>query len=211
MNNDIIEENSWLIYKIAKTYSEYYNMDDLFQVGSIGLIKAYKNYNKESNTKFSTFAYKYVLGEIIGYIKYDRNIIVSDEYISIYKRYEKVKSLLISKYNREVSFVEICKYMEIEEEKLLFIIKSVMFTKSISEYENINYEFGYDNRDDILNKILLESEIDNLGPFDRSIINYRYYHGFTQNQTARILDTTQVKISRREKLILQKMKQNITS
>ena len=84
MNDEMIKENSWLIYKVARTYSEYYNMDDLFQVGSIGLIKAYKNYKKDSNIKFSTFAYKYVLGEIIRYIKSDRNIVVSDEYMSLY-------------------------------------------------------------------------------------------------------------------------------
>lgn len=211
MNDEMIKENSWLIYKIAKSYSEYYNMDDLFQVGSIGLLKAYKNYNIDSNVKFSTFAYKYVLGEIINYIKKDRNIIISDEYMSIYKKYEKIKFLLTTKYNREVSFSEICKFMEIDEQKLLGVIESVMFTKSIDEEGLINYEFGYDNREDIFNKMLLENEIDALEPFDKSIINYRYYQGYTQSQTAEVLNTSQVKVSRREKLILQKMKQNILS
>ncbi len=211
MNDEMIKENSWLIYKIAKSYKEYYNMDDLFQVGSIGLLKAYKNYNIDSNVKFSTFAYKYVLGEIINYIKKDRNIIISDEYMSIYKKYEKIKFLLTTKYNREVSFGEICKFMEIDEQKLLGVIESVMFTKSIDEEGLINYEFGYDNREDIFNKMLLENEIDALEPFDKSIINYRYYQGYTQSQTAEVLNTSQVKVSRREKLILQKMKQNIFS
>ena len=194
MNDEMIKENSWLIYKIAKSYSEYYNMDDLFQVGSIGLLKAYKNYNIDSNVKFSTFAYKYVLGEIINYIKKDRNIIISDEYMSIYKKYEKIKFLLTTKYNREVSFSEICKFMEIDEQKLLGVIESVMFTKSIDEEGLINYEFGYDNREDIFNKMLLENEIDALEPFDKSIINYRYYQGYTQSQTAEVLNTSQVKV-----------------
>lgn len=211
MNDEMIKENSWLIYKVARTYSEYYNMDDLFQVGSIGLIKAYKNYKKDSNIKFSTFAYKYVLGEIIRYIKSDRNIVVSDEYMSLYKKYEKVKSLLTAKYNREVSFSEICKFMEIDEQRLLSIIESVMFTKSIDEEGLINYEFGYDDRNDIFNKMLLESEIEHLEPFDKSIIDYRYYQGFTQSQTAEALNTSQVKVSRREKIILQRMKQSISS
>ena len=186
-------------------------MDDLFQVGSIGLIKAYKNYKKDSNIKFSTFAYKHVLGEIIRYIKSDRNIVVSDEYMSLYKKYEKVKSLLTAKYNREVSFSEICKFMEIDEQRLLSVIESVMFTKSIDEEGLINYEFGYDDRDDIFNKMLLENEIEHLEPFDKSIIDYRYYQGFTQSQTAEALNTSQVKVSRREKIILQRMKQSISS
>lgn len=210
MSNEIIESNSWLIYKIARSYSEYYNIEDLFQVGSIGLLKAYKNYDKNSNVKFSTFAYKYVFGEIISYIKKDRNIIVGDEYISIYKKYEKVKSLLISKYNREVSFSEICKFMEMDEQKLLSVIESVMFTKSIDGDSLINYEFAYDNREDIFNKVLLESELDALEPFDKSLINYRYYQGFTQSETAQALNTSQVKVSRREKMILQRIKTNIS-
>lgn len=210
MSNEIIESNSWLIYKIARSYSEYYNIEDLFQVGSIGLLKAYKNYDKNSNVKFSTFAYKYVFGEIISYIKKDRNIIVGDEYMSIYKKYEKVKSLLISKYNREVSFSEICKFMEMDEQKLLSVIESVMFTKSIDGDSLINYELAYDNREDIFNKVLLESELDALEPFDKSIINYRYYQGFTQSETAQALNTSQVKVSRREKMILQRIKTNIS-
>lgn len=210
MSNEIIESNSWLIYKIARSYSEYYNIEDLFQVGSIGLLKAYKNYDKNSNVKFSTFAYKYVLGEIISYIKKDRNIIVGDEYMSIYKKYEKVKSLLISKYNREVSFSEICKFMEMDEQKLLSVIESVMFTKSIDGDSLINYELAYDNREDIFNKVLLESELDALEPFDKSLINYRYYQGFTQSETAQALNTSQVKVSRREKMILQRIKTNIS-
>lgn len=209
MNNELIESNSWLIYKIAKTYSEYYNIEDLFQVGSIGIIKAYKNYNKESNVKFSTFAYKYVLGEIINYIKKDRNIVVSDEYMSLYKKYEKVKSLLTTKYNREVSFNEICKFMEIDEQKLLSVIESVMFTKSIDD--DLSYDYGYDNREDIFNKMLVESELEMLEPFDKSIIDYRYYQGYTQSETADALNISQVKVSRREKMILQRMKNNILS
>ena len=210
MSNEIIESNSWLIYKIARSYSEYYNIEDLFQVGSIGLLKAYKNYDKNSNVKFSTFAYKYVFGEIISYIKKDRNIIVGDEYMSIYKKYEKVKSLLISEYNREVSFSEICKFMEMDEQKLLSVIESVMFTKSIDGDSLINYELAYDNREDIFNKVLLESELDALEPFDKSLINYRYYQGFTQSETAQALNTSQVKVSRREKMILQRIKTNIS-
>ena len=101
--------------------------------------------------------------------------------------------------------------MEIDEQRLLSVIESVMFTKSIDEEGLINYEFGYDNREDIFNKMLLENEIDALEPFDKSIINYRYYQGYTQSQTAEVLNTSQVKVSRREKLILQKMKQNIFS
>lgn len=210
MSDELIKDNEWLIYKLSSYYGQYYNIEDLYQAGSIGLIKAYKNYDNNSNVKFSTFAYKYVLGEIISYIKKERNIIISDEYISLYKKYEKIKSMLITKYNREVSFTEICKFMEIDEQKLLSIIETVMFTKSIDN-ENMYYDIGYDDRDDILNKVLLESELELLDSFDKSIIDYRYYQGYTQSETANALNTSQVKVSRHEKLILQRIKKNITT
>ena len=93
--DEIFRENEWIIYQFIKKYGNSYNREDLYQAGSIGLIKAYKNYKASNSVKFSTYAYKYVFGEIIKCIVNDRNIIVSDEYMSVYKRYLEVKKLLI--------------------------------------------------------------------------------------------------------------------
>lgn len=205
MEERIIKENEWLIHSFIKKYSNY-NYDDLYQVGSIGLIKAYKEYKKDSSIKFSTYAYKYVLGEIIKYIKNERNIKVSDEYMSIYKKYIEVKKVLTNKYNREIKFSEICKFMEIDEKTLLNVIESISFTKSIDESV---YEYGNDLRNEIDNKILIDNEIELLDEFDKSLIYYRYYDGLSQSETADILHTSQAKVSRQEKLILSKMKSNI--
>ncbi len=203
IDETIIKENEWLIKSFVNKYKDSYNYDDLYQAGMMGIIKAYNNYDKNSSVKFSTYAYNYVLGEIISYIKSERNIKISDEYISIYKKYLEVKELLNNKYNREVPFSEICKFMNISETALLSIIEGVSFTK------NIDYDYGNDYRKDIDNKILLESEINNLNEFDKSIIYYRYYNDYSQNETAKVLNTSQAKISREEKLILSKMKRNI--
>lgn len=211
MKNDItlmIKDNEWLIYNIAKKYSSYYNIEDLYQVGSIGIIKAYKKYNPNSDIKFSSYVYKYILGEIINYIKQDRNIKISDEYMNIYKKYLKVKSLLTSKNNKEPCFSEICSFMEISEGKLINIIESISFTLSLDN-ENAYFEGSIDNRKDIDDKILLNTELDMLNEFDRHIINYRYYDGYTQSETACLLGVSQVKVSREEKLILQKLKEKI--
>ena len=86
----LIKESEGLIYKIASKYSMYYSIDDLYQVGSIGVIKAYKNFKRDTSVKFSTYAYKYILGEIIEFIRTDRNIRVSEEYMSLYKKYLSV-------------------------------------------------------------------------------------------------------------------------
>lgn len=206
MINKLIKECEGLIYKIASKYSIYYSIDDLYQVGSIGVIKAYKNYKEDSSVKFSTYAYKYILGEIIEFIRCDRNIKVSEEYMSLYKKYSEIKRLLTSKLEREPSFSEICSFMNIDECILLNVIETISFTKSTEED---NYDYGRDKREEIDNKILLDSELDLLDSFDRSLIEYRYYQGYTQSETASILGISQVKVSRQEKLILSKMKSNI--
>ena len=113
--SDVVKEYEKMVYKLAYNYSRYYNIDDLYQAGMIGLIKAYKKFDKSSSCKFSSYSYKYILGEMIDFIKKDRNIIVSDEIFSIYKKYLKVKELLSTKYERDISIKEISAFMEIEE------------------------------------------------------------------------------------------------
>ena len=126
--NDIvylkIKENENLIYKIASRYSNFYNIDDLYQAGCMGIIKAIRNY-KDSNAKFSSYAYKYILGEMIDFIRKDKNIIISDETYTMYKKYLKIKELLNNKYQKEVGFSEICKYMGVDEKYMLRIVESV--------------------------------------------------------------------------------------
>lgn len=202
---EIIKESEKLIYSIARKYSMYYSIEDLFQVGSIGIIKAYKKYDRNSNAKFSSFAYKYILGEIIDYIRKDRNIIVSDEVFSLYKKYIKAKDLLFSKFEREASLSEVSEFMGLDETSLINIIESVAFTKCIED----DNEYFNDERDSIDNRILLNEEISSLDQFSKSLIDYRYYQGYTQSETADILGVTQVKVSRQEKLILSRMKNNM--
>lgn len=210
MPNDLIEiinENEKLIYKIASNYSSYYNIEDLYQVGIIGIIKAYKKYDSSYSVKFSSFAYKYIMGEMIDFIRKDRNIIVSNDIYRVYKKYLEIKEKLQIKYEREVSIKEICEFMEMEEEYLVSIIESVAFTKGVVD-ENLYYS---DDREQIENKLLLDESISLLNDFDRSLINYRYYQGFTQSETACMLGVNQVKVSREEKLILRRLKENLAN
>ena len=202
----LIKESEGLIYKIASKYSMYYSIEDLYQVGTIGVIKAYKNYKKDTSVKFSTYAYKYILGEIIEFIRCDRNIKVSEEYMSLYKRYLSIKSMLTSKLEREPSFSEIALFMEIDEGVLRNVTETIAFTKSTDESD---YDYGNDKREEIDNKILLDNELSSMDEFDRSLIEFRYYQGYTQSETADALGVSQVKVSRQEKLILSRMKSNI--
>ena len=206
---ELIEANEGLIYKIASRYTRYYSIEDLYQVGSIGIINAAKKYNPNSGNKFSTYAYKYVLGEIIDFIRKDRNIVVSEEYMAIYKKYIKVKELLLIKYEREPSFSEIASFMEMSESDLVAVIETVMFTKSTEVNDEFVYEGVVDTREEVVNKILIDSELSMMDEEDRMLIDYRYYQGYSQNETASLMGISQAKVSRNEKLILSKIKKNI--
>ncbi len=209
MIDSLIKENEWLIYEIANRYSAYYNIDDLYQAGSIGIIKASRTYKSDYNVKFSTYAYKSILGEIIDFIRKDRNIIISNEAYQIYKKYLHIKELLSSKYSSEPSFKEICSFMNIDEKDMLKIIEGISCVKSTDENEMVSSYYCSDDRDTIDDKILLNNELDKLNEFDKSLINYRYYEGYTQSETADIMGISQVKVSRQEKLILSRLKDNI--
>ena len=207
--NERIIECEGIIYKLINRYKNYHNFDDLYQAGCIGIIKASKKYDDNSNTKFSTYAFKYIMGEMIDFIRKDKNIIVSEEIYTIYKKYLHVKELLTNKYEREVSFEEICNYLNIDKNYLLNIIESINYSKSIEEDEMINSLY-LDDRNDIDNEILLKNELGELDNFEKTLINYRYYEGYSQNETADIMGMSQAKVSRQEKLILKKIKDNIT-
>lgn len=200
-----------MIYSAASKYSKYYDIEDLYQAGLLGTVKASKRYDESLGTKFSSYSYPYILGEIIDFIKNDRVVKVSDKYMQIYKMYEKTRQLLTNSLSREPSFSEIAKFMKIDEQSLVDIIESVLFAKNIEndEYE-VNSAFYVDERDKINDSLSLKEELEKLSEFERKLINYRYYQGFNQCETAEMLGTNQVKVSREEKLILSKMKRNLS-
>lgn len=205
--NNVIEECNGLIYSIAKKYSNNYNIEDLYQVGCIGVMKAYENFKKNLNVKFSTYAYKYIMGEMLEYIRNDRNIKVSSDYYDIYKRYAKVKSILQNRFLREPTFKEIAEFLELDEGYLVSVIERTAFTKSY-EYETSAVD-NYSTDENLINKLMLDEEIDNLEEPSRSIIKYRYFFGLSQQETAEMLKLSQAKVSRCETLALTKIKSSI--
>ena len=210
----ILEENKNLIYKIASKYRNYYNIEDLFQVGCMGIIKAYKNYKSNSNAEFSSYAYKYIFGEIIEYIKNDRNVKVSTDMIKLYKAYEKTKEFLTLKLNKEPALHEIASFMNLDSDYLSNVINTCKFTVSLEaslndEEFSLDKIIGNDNTE-IVDKLLdLKEEISKLSEEEKKLIDLRYFKDYTQYETAKIMNMSQVKVSRNETLILKKIKSRI--
>lgn len=206
----LIEENKNLIYKIAHSYSGHANIDDLFQVGCIGVINAYKNYKDDYNTKFSTYAYNYILGEITNYLKNDKLLKMHGDNSKIYKLYEKTRDYLTSTKGYNPSLKEISEFMGISEYDLFNAINNnseiMSIDQEIKDNLYLHDVIGEDHSEDIDATIDLKNIINNLDVNDRELINYRYYQDFTQSETASLMGMTQVQVSRRETKILSKMK-----
>lgn len=209
-----------LVSKIASSYSNYSSFEDLKQVGMIGLLKAVDNYKKNNNTKFSTYAYMWIKGEILEYLRNDKNIKVSREIIALSREVDICTDMLRQKFNREPSISEIAFCLEKDEASIIdaitsreFVLSSDYAINEDEEGKNVNlydtvpyYEMGYEA--DILD---LHFALEQLPDEEKKIINLRYFEDKTQFEVSKELGTNQVNVSRSESKILQKLKQNITA
>lgn len=216
MDIKLIKENAKLIYKIASKYSKYYDIEDLFQEGVKGLDKARKNYDPNSNTKFSTYAFKYILGEIVSYVKNDRNIKVGNETMKLYQAYEKAQEYLTNKLNRYPTLEETCNFMGVNSTLVVDAIRKCEFTtsleSSLSEDDfTLEQVTGIDKTDQIDTLLDLKAELENLSEGERRIIELRYFGDYTQSEIANYLNMSQVQVSRSEQKILKKIKTNIAA
>ena len=211
----LVKQYERLIYKIASKFSPKYPIEDLFQVGVIGLINAKKNYKSNQGTKFTTYAYQYVLGEMLDFIKKDRTIKVSKDSLKIYKLYEQAKETLSQRKKQIPIFSEICEFLELDEETVYDAIKMSEYVlstdSSLREDENTTFieTCGEDRRETIDSLLDLKIELMNLPEFERKLVDLRYFKDYTQSETATILGISQVQVSRNEKHILAKIKKNI--
>ena len=211
----VILENEKLIYKIISKYQNYFELDDLYQVAVIGLIKAYQNYRSTYNTKFTTYAYPYILGEVIKYINEFRSIKLNKNNRLLYTKIMKAKETLTQKLMKEPSNYELSQFLEIDESLLGDVIIANQMVDSLDKIimEDDNAFTLYDKlgyQDSNITNYQLEYELSKLSPLDRQIIIGRYYRDMSQKELGEALGMYQVEVSRKEKKILQKLKENIT-
>lgn len=211
---EIIKAHEKLIYKIA---SKFYNYDkeDLYQVGVIGLMKALNNYKEESNTKFTTYAYEYIFGEMYRLVNENRTIKLNKDILKIYKKIEQTRYLLAQKNGAFPTNRDIALYLEIDERIVDATILSAQSILSLDKetqeevdlYNKLAIEEGITEDD----RIALYDSLDTLEEQERKIIDFRYFKDMTQSETAKKLGLTQVMVSRREKESLNKMHNYLAS
>ena len=202
---------------IVSIANRFYNVEkkDLYQVGYIGVIKAYNNFSINSGVKFSTFAYKYIFGEMFELAKNNRNIKVNKKVLSIYKQIEQTKSLLTQKFNKEPSLEDISNYLEIDlntivdcinnSKKILSLDSEIDLSNESNLYTVIGESPNY------LDNILLNDAIEYLNDIEKKVIDYKYFYGYSQQEIADMLGINQVKVSRIETSSKNKIKKYINA
>lgn len=213
---DLIVDNSKLIYSIISKYQSYYDKEDLYQIGVIGMIKAYKNYKKDSNTKFTTYAYTYILGEVLKYVNENKSFKLSKEYLVIYKKISEAKTILTQRLMKVPSNFELSVFLEIDEQVINHI---EMITREIDRLDRIINEDGKnlilldtikdEKAETSIDSMMLYEEINKLSSDERKLLKERYFLDKTQSETAKILGINQVQVSRNELKILKKLKNNL--
>lgn len=213
---NIIIENEGLLYGIINKYRNYFEIDDLYQVAVIGMIKAYKKYKKDYNVKFTSYAYPYILGEVIKYINEFRNIKLNRNLKILYSRIIKAKEILAQKIMKEPTTYELSLFLEIDEQA---INEAIIANTTVDSLDKIISEEGknlelYDKLgycDSKVENYSLSFELEKLSEEERKIIQARYYEDMSQKEVGNILGMYQVEVSRKEKKILKKLKDNIAA
>ena len=213
----LIVENSGLIWSVVRKFiGRGYDADDLYQIGTIGLIKCIDKFDLSFDVKFSTYAVPMIMGEIRRFLRDDGMIKVSRPLKEIASRAKFVREQLTAKNGSEPSINELASEMGISPEELVESLDACRDVESIFKtvYKSdgtpvyLIDRLSNDNSDDITDKLTLKQLLKELEPRERQLIYLRYFKDKTQSQTAQEIGISQVQVSRMEKKIINRIKEN---
>ncbi|MBQ6847605.1 MAG: RNA polymerase sporulation sigma factor SigG [Clostridia bacterium] len=213
---ELISGNLRLVLSVIQRFtSRGENLDDLFQVGCIGLIKAIDNFDTTLLVKFSTYAVPMIIGEIRRYLRDNNSVRVSRSIKDTAYRAMQIKERLMAERQEEPTINEIASELEIEESEVVIALESIVSPMSL--YDPI-YSDGVDtifvldqvgdNNDDRnwLNEISLREAIKNLNAREKHILSLRFMQGKTQMEVSKEIGISQAQVSRLEKGAIDKIK-----
>lgn len=202
---ELIINNQNLIYSIASKFKG--DKEDLFQAGCLGLIDAYQKYNSNHNTKFTTYAYPFIMGEMYKYVLGDKNIKLSPEIVKLNLAIKKAEDYLTQKYKRGPTDIELSSFLEIPVYKLVET-RNCYQTLSLDDDTNESSLYDFVSSDDVSKDdlILLRDALNKLEAKEKELIIKRYFYNKTQQEVANELGINQVKVSREEGKVLTKLK-----
>ena len=218
--NELIYGNLRLVLSIIQRFTgRKENLDDLFQVGCIGLVKAVDNFNTDLDVKFSTYAVPMIIGEIRRYLRDNNAIRISRSVRDLAYRALSAREELVHANEREPTVDEIAAKIGEKKEAVLRAMEAIV--EPISLYEPVYSENGdslyvmdqlsdSNSSDEIwLENIVLREAMKKLTERERKIINMRYYQNKTQMEIASEIGISQAQVSRLEKAALEKMREQM--
>ncbi|WP_164218212.1 RNA polymerase sporulation sigma factor SigF [Virgibacillus sp. YIM 98842] len=213
----LVENNVRLVWSVVQRFiNRGYDPDDLFQIGSIGLIKSIDKFDLSYDVRFSTYAVPMIIGEIQRFIRDDGSLKVSRSLKEIGNKIRRKKDELTKEMGRSPTVNEIAEAMEISPEEVVHAQEAAKSPHSIHEtvFENDGDPITLldqiaDTDSKWFDRITLQDAIRNLDKRERIIVYLRYYKDQTQSEVAERLGISQVQVSRLEKKILKEMKINM--
>ena len=195
------------------------NLDDLFQVGCIGLIKAINNFDLSFNVRFSTYAVPMIIGEVRRHLRDNNSLRVSRSIRDTAYHALQIRARLMDESGQEPHISDIAKAMDVKEEDVAFALDAIQ--DPISLFEPIYHDDGdaiyvmdqlKDDRtsdDDWLTHVAIERGMDKLSEREQNIIKLRFFQGRTQMEVAEEIGISQAQVSRLEKNALRHMKKYV--
>ena len=211
----VLEENSGLIWAVVRRYfGKGVEPDDLYQLGCLGFLKAVRGFDAEDGTQFSTYAVPKIAGEIRRYLR-DNGLIkvgrsLREQSISVYTTRERLRTAL----SREPLLSELSEATGLSPEEIAVAELAAAPPDSLQQEnaDGLTLESTLaspSTEGDLLERIALRAAIDSLPEKEKETILLRFYRGLTQQQCAKILQVSQVQISRLEKRAIEKLREKM--
>ncbi|MBS5932440.1 RNA polymerase sporulation-specific sigma factor [Anaerosporobacter mobilis DSM 15930] len=216
----LVTQNVGLVWSIVRRFAgRGHELEDLFQIGSIGLIKAIDKFDLSYEVKFSTYAVPMITGEIKRFLRDDGIIKVSRSLKEIAVKVKITREILNNRLNREPTIEELSIEMEVATEDIVMALESNTEVESL--YKTIYQGDGnaiflidkleqvQDDHESVVDKLAIQEILDTLEPKEQDIIKLRYFMNRTQSDIAKKLGISQVQVSRLEKKILRTMREKL--
>lgn len=218
--DQLVTDNFGLIWSIVRRFTgRGYELEDLFQIGSIGLMKAIDKFDLSYEVRFSTYAVPMITGEIKRFLRDDGMIKVSRSIKEMGLKVKTMREELVYRFGREPTVEEIAAEIGASKEEVAASIEAGAEVESLYRSVNKNDENSLllidkieeenSAQEELLNRMVLRELLTELSDKDREIIIRRYYYNETQSQIADKLGISQVQVSRLEKKILKQMREKL--
>ena len=213
----LVEENMGLIWSVAKRFiGRGVESDDLYQLGCVGFLKAVQGFDLQFGTQFSTYAVPKIAGEIRRYLRDDGAVKVSRGIKERAVTIRTERSKLTLTLGRDPTVSELAKITGFTPEQIAIADNATAAVESIQQqtgdegFSLENILSDTESEDTMLDKIALRQAVDALPDRESMVIRLRYYHGLTQERVSRILNVSQVQVSRIEKKALALLRQSLS-